>query len=89
MFVTVMKSAVEVHFSIFLFSEDRMRERLLKKGRLQVVSELSALPKTTHDANSFVVDVNLLSVSCGFVTVCTFGIHIIIMHGRDCFCELS
>ena len=40
-----------------------MRDRLLKKGRLQVVSELSTLPKTTHDANSFVVDVNLLSVS--------------------------
>ncbi|KAK7103111.1 nuclear RNA export factor 1-like [Littorina saxatilis] len=39
----------------------RIKDRLLKKGKLQVVSELSTLPRTTHDANSFVVDVNLVS----------------------------
>ncbi|XP_076442062.1 nuclear RNA export factor 1-like isoform X2 [Babylonia areolata] len=42
-------------------SKARTMEKLLKHGRLQVVSSLSSLPKTTHDANSFVVDVSLVS----------------------------
>nr|KAG5687808.1 hypothetical protein BaRGS_005438 [Batillaria attramentaria] len=39
----------------------RRMDQLLKRGRLVVVAQLTALPKTTHDANSFVVDVNFVS----------------------------
>ncbi|KAL8565145.1 hypothetical protein ACOMHN_003932 [Nucella lapillus] len=39
----------------------RTMDKRLKKGRQQVVAGLGTLPKTTHDPNSFVVDVNLVS----------------------------
>ncbi|CAC5418521.1 NXF [Mytilus coruscus] len=34
------------------------RQKVLKKGKLGIVSQLCELPKTTHDYNSFVVDVD-------------------------------
>ena len=55
---------------LFSFIPVKHRDRLLRKGKLQVVSELCSLPKTTHDAHSFVVDVNLLSVSMPCYACC-------------------
>ncbi|KAK3093491.1 hypothetical protein FSP39_016397 [Pinctada imbricata] len=52
-----------------LKNRDNARQnKCLKKGQLNVVSHLTQLPKTTHDYNSFVIDVdhcsqNLLSFS--------------------------
>ncbi|XP_046327842.1 nuclear RNA export factor 1-like [Haliotis rufescens] len=34
------------------------REKLLRQGKLPVVSQLCLLPKTTHDPNSFIVDIS-------------------------------
>lgn len=39
------------------------RRRYLKAGRLQVVSLLSDLPKTTHDLMGFAVDLVIFNVS--------------------------
>lgn len=39
------------------------RRRYLRTGRLQVVSFLSDLPKTTHDLMGFAVDLPIFSVS--------------------------
>ena len=39
------------------------RQKALKKGKLSIVSQLCELPKTTHDYNSFTVDVDHASVS--------------------------
>lgn len=39
------------------------REKLLRQGKLPVVSQLCLLPKTTHDPNSFIVDISHASVS--------------------------
>lgn len=41
------------------------RCRLLKRGRLQVVTFLSELPLTKHDPMSFAVDLTLFTVSFG------------------------
>ena len=48
--------------TIFLLFTAR-REKSIKNGRLPVVSQLCLLPKTTHDPNSFVVDINIVRVS--------------------------
>lgn len=43
------------------------RQKVLKKGKLGIVSQLCELPKTTHDYNSFVVDVDHASVNLLYV----------------------
>ena len=45
------------------------RQKLLKKGKLSIVSHLCELPKTTHDYNSFVLDVDHASASLLSFTV--------------------
>lgn len=47
----------------------RQMDRLLKRGRLPVVSQLYSLSRTTHDASSFIVDVNFVSSSLLSFTV--------------------
>lgn len=42
---------------------------MLKKGKLSIVSQLCELPKTTHDYNSFTVDVDHASASLLSFTV--------------------
>lgn len=42
-------------------TEVRRLDQHMKKGRLVVVAQLTSMPKTTHDANSLVVDVNFVS----------------------------
>jgi hypothetical protein len=39
------------------------KNKLLKKGRINIVAQLCELPSTTHDYNSFIVDVDHSSVS--------------------------
>ncbi|KAL3874362.1 hypothetical protein ACJMK2_037388, partial [Sinanodonta woodiana] len=46
------------------------KNKLLKYGRLPVITQLCLLPKTTHDSNSFVVDVGFVSASLLSFTVC-------------------
>ncbi|XP_041353365.1 nuclear RNA export factor 1-like [Gigantopelta aegis] len=46
--------------NIFRVKDTARREKSIKNGRLPVVSQLCLLPKTTHDPNSFVVDINIV-----------------------------
>ncbi|CAH1792138.1 unnamed protein product [Owenia fusiformis] len=51
-----------------VYNSDK-RMRLLKQGKLNVVAFLTNLPKTKHDMNSLVVDVNHISASLLSFTV--------------------
>ncbi|KAK3601259.1 hypothetical protein CHS0354_040438 [Potamilus streckersoni] len=50
--------------------EPSHRNKLLKYGRLLIISQLFQLPRTTHDPNSFIVDVSYVSPSLLSFTVC-------------------
>ena len=39
------------------------RTKAIKKGRIAVIAHLCSLPKTSHDYNSFIVDVDHVAVS--------------------------
>lgn len=43
------------------------RHKLLTQGGLQVVSYIDKLPKTTHDLNSFTMDIVLATVSFDYL----------------------
>ncbi|XP_061162409.1 nuclear RNA export factor 1-like [Saccostrea echinata] len=43
--------------------DSQARRRLLKRGKINVVAQLCDLPSTTHDYNSFIVDVDHSSAS--------------------------
>ncbi|XP_014209248.1 nuclear RNA export factor 1 [Copidosoma floridanum] len=45
------------------------RRKLLKQGRLPVVSFISEMPRTKHDLNSFTMDLSVFSEKMMFVTV--------------------
>ncbi|KAL3887113.1 hypothetical protein ACJMK2_027069 [Sinanodonta woodiana] len=46
------------------------KNKLLKYGRIPIISKLCTLPQTTHDTNSFIVDVSHVSSSLLSFTVC-------------------
>lgn len=46
-----------------VISSMERRERLLKKGKANIISFLSSLPQTQHDLRTFVVDLVLFTVS--------------------------
>lgn len=43
-------------------SDARLRRKLLKMGRLPVVSFISEMPRTKHDLGSFTMDLSLVTV---------------------------
>ena len=44
-------------------TDSNRRRKLLKVGRLPVVSFISEMPRTKHDLSSFTMDLNLATVS--------------------------
>lgn len=43
--------------------DSNKRRKLLKKGKLAVVSYISDIPRTEHDVNSFTMDISLITGS--------------------------
>lgn len=50
------------------------RSRMLKQGKINIVSALCDLPKTTHEANSFVIDVPAV-ISNNFIQIVINGVY--------------
>ncbi|XP_015594371.1 nuclear RNA export factor 1 [Cephus cinctus] len=50
-------------------NDTNKRRKLLKQGRLPVVSFISQLPRTKHDLNSFTMDISLVTETMMLITV--------------------
>ncbi|XP_048511817.1 nuclear RNA export factor 1-like [Athalia rosae] len=55
--------------NLFRVVDSDRRRKLLKQGRLPVVSYISELPKTRHDLNGFAMDLCLVTESMMLITV--------------------
>lgn len=50
--------------NLFRINDNPRRCKLLKQGRLPVVSFISEMPQTKHFLDSFTMDITLATVSC-------------------------
>lgn len=49
--------------NLFRINDTARRQKLLKQGRLPVVSFVSEMPRTKHLLNTFTMDISLATVS--------------------------
>jgi len=49
--------------NLFRINDTARRQKLLKQGRLPVVSFISEMPRTKHLLNTFTMDISLATVS--------------------------
>ncbi|XP_066582089.1 nuclear RNA export factor 1-like [Prorops nasuta] len=55
--------------NLFRSNDPNKRRKLLKQGRLPVVSFISELPRTTHNLNTFTMDISLVADTMMLITV--------------------
>ncbi|XP_012277469.1 nuclear RNA export factor 1-like [Orussus abietinus] len=55
--------------NLFRITDSGRRRKLLKQGRLPIVSFISTLPRTNHDLNSFTMDICLATERMMLITV--------------------
>ena len=49
--------------NLLRLNDSNRRRKLLKNGRLSVLSAISEIPQTSHDWNSFTMDLSFCTVS--------------------------
>lgn len=49
--------------NLYRINETNKRQKLLKQGRLPVVSFISEMPQTRHYLNTFTMDISLITVN--------------------------
>ncbi|XP_011863446.1 PREDICTED: nuclear RNA export factor 1-like [Vollenhovia emeryi] len=55
--------------NLFRINDSNRRQKLLKQGRLPVVSFISEMPKTRHLLNTFTMDITLATQAMMFITI--------------------
>ncbi|XP_036149391.1 nuclear RNA export factor 1 isoform X2 [Monomorium pharaonis] len=55
--------------NLFRINDNNRRQKLLKQGRLPVVSFVSELPRTRHLLNTFTMDISLAAQTMMFITI--------------------
>ncbi|KAK2589192.1 hypothetical protein KPH14_002004 [Odynerus spinipes] len=55
--------------NLFRINDTNKRQKLLKQGRLPVVSFISEMPRTRHYLNTFTMDINLITEGIMLITV--------------------
>ncbi|XP_034934464.1 nuclear RNA export factor 1-like [Chelonus insularis] len=63
------KHYFDVNRNLFRINDVTKRKRLLKQGRLSVVSCISEIPKTRHFSNTFTMDIALVTDTMMVITV--------------------
>lgn len=53
--------------NLYRINDTNKRQKLLKQGRLPVVSFISEMPQTSHYLNTFTMDISLITVRFYFL----------------------
>lgn len=53
--------------NLYRINDTNKRQKLLKQGRLPVVSFISEIPQTSHYLNTFTMDISLVTVRSYFL----------------------
>lgn len=63
--------------NLFRINDTTRRQKLLKQGRLPVVSFVSEMPRTRHLWNTFTMDISLATVSSYLLQVVVIYVYVI------------
>lgn len=61
--------------NLYRINDTNKRQKLLKQGRLPIVSFISEMPQTSHYLNTFTMDISLITVRFYFLyknKICKF-----------------